>query len=341
MPATGQAPGATILGCAGPRLGAAERRFFRAADPWGFILFERNLDTPDQIRALTQDLRETVGRAAPILIDQEGGRVQRLGPPRWRGWPPPLDHVRAAGPLRAADAMRLRYRMIAHELSALGIDVDCAPVADIADADTHPVLRNRCYGDTADMVAQIARAVAEGLLAGGVLPVAKHIPGHGRARVDSHADLPHVADPPAALAARDFAPFRALADLPMAMTAHVLFSALDASAPATISPRIVSMLRDEIGFQGLLMTDDISMRALRGSIAARSRQAIVAGCDLVLHCNGDPEEMAQAVDAAGRMTPAAARRAEAALARRRPPVPIDIARLEADLEVLVAGQVDG
>jgi beta-N-acetylhexosaminidase len=238
-----------------------------------------------------------VGREAPILIDQEGGRVQRLHPPIARDWPAPLDQVQAAGE-RSADAMHLRYRIIAQELRALGIDVNCAPCADIAFPATHPFLRNRCLGDSAARVIPQARAAAEGLMAGGVLPVVKHIPGHGRAQVDSHHDLPVVDSPPGKLEATDFEVFRALADLPMAMTAHVVYTAID-DRPATLSPPVITLIRDQIGFHGLLMTDDMSMKALAGEIGALTAAAIAAGCDVALHCNGDMAEMQAVVAAAG------------------------------------------
>ncbi|KAF0677610.1 beta-N-acetylhexosaminidase [Profundibacterium mesophilum] len=327
--------GACILGCAGTRLGAGEAAFFREADPWGFILFSRNVDTPEQLRRLTDDLRGSVGRDAPILIDQEGGRVQRLRPPYWRPWSPPLDHVRAAG-AAAERAMYLRSRLMADELHALGIDVNCAPSADVARPETHPFLANRCYGSEPGLVAGIARAVAQGLLAGGVLPVLKHIPGHGRGTRDSHLALPVVSATRRDLEAEDFAPFAALADLPMAMTAHIVYGALDES-PATQSRSVIALIREQIGFGGLLMTDDISMEALGGSIAVRSRAAMDAGCDLILHCNGERPEMEEAVSEAGRFSAAAAARADQALAMRAAPDDADIAALERELDALLAG----
>ena len=328
------APAAAILGCAGPALDADERAFLRDADPWGFILFARNVETPDQLRMLTGALREAVGRDAPILIDQEGGRVQRLGPPHWRDWPPPLDMAATPDPERA---LWLRYRLIAADLAALGIDVNCAPLADIATSATHPFLRNRCYGTDVAAVTARARAVADGLAAGGVLPVLKHVPGHGRAVADSHAELPAVDADGANLRASDFAPFRALADLPMAMTAHVVYRGLGSAAPATTDPAMIALIRDELGFDGLLMSDDIVMGALEGSMGARSAAALAAGCDVVLHCNGDREEMAEVVAVVGRLSPIAARRADAALAVRRPPASVDIAALEAELSGLTGG----
>lgn len=307
---------AVILGCSGPTIGPEERRFFTSADPWGFILFGRNVESPEQVARLTADLRAAVGRDAPILIDQEGGRVARLRAPAWREWLPAFDEcARLPGIGLRVRAMHLRYRLIAAELRALGIDVNCAPVLDLARSETHGVLRNRCYGDDPVEVAAIGRAVAEGLLAGGVLPVMKHMPGQGRAGLDSHLALPVVSATRAELEA-DFAPFRALADLPMAMTGHVVYAALDPEAPATLSAPMVRLMRGEIGFDGLLMTDDVSMRALSGDFGDRVARAIGAGCDVILHCNGKPEEMAPVVAAAPRLAGRSLARAEAALALR-------------------------
>jgi beta-N-acetylhexosaminidase len=331
------APGrlAAVFGCAGPVLLREERAFFREADPFGFILFARNVETPEQIRRLTADLREAVGREAPVAIDQEGGRVQRLRAPYWREWQPPLDLVRAAGP-NAARALGLQARIIASELRALGIDSNCAPVADVARPETHAFLRNRCYGSDPALVAQIARAVAEGYLAGGVLPVTKHMPGHGRSAADTHLDLPTVTAPREELAAIDFAPFRALADLPMAMTAHIVFAAYD-RRPATQSPEMIRVIRDEIGFRGLLLTDDLNMEALSGTLAQRTSASMAAGCDIALHCKGDLAQMVEVAGACGAMGPATLARAQAALAARHAPDAVDIAALEAEFSGLVAG----
>lgn len=329
--------GATILDAEGLRLSAEEKAFFRDIDPFGFILFARNLETPGQIRALCDDFREAVGRDAPITIDQEGGRVQRLRAPLAREWLPPLDHVARAGD-EAERAMYLRYRLIADELRALGIDSNCAPMVDLAGEDTHPFLKNRCYGSEPDRVAALGRAVSDGMLDGGVLPVLKHVPGHGRATRDSHFDLPRVSVDAEALDDTDFAPFRVLNDLPMGMTAHLVYEAIDA-APATISPAMMTLIREQIGFDGLIMTDDISMKALSGSLSDLSHAAISAGCDVVLHCNGTMAERAEVAAAAGRMTPAAQIRAERALAMRCVPDDLDISAVEADLHRLMSGQV--
>jgi beta-N-acetylhexosaminidase len=326
--------GAAIFGCAGPELLPEERDFFRASDPFGFILFARNIETPDQLCRLTAALRAAVGRDAPILIDQEGGRVQRMRGPHWREWTPPLDAIEAASDTAvAARIMGLRARLIAAELRAVGIDANCAPVADVATANTHPVLRNRCYGTEAASVTKIARAVADGFLAGGVLPVMKHMPGHGRAQQDSHLDLPVVAESAEVLRAVDFAPFHALRDLPMAMTAHLVFSAFDPVSPATQSPRMIRLIREEIGFGGLLMTDDLNMQALSGSLFDRTSRAMAAGVDIALHCKGILAEMEAVAEAAGTMGPETRSRAAAALALRSDVV-AEVPALLAELEAL-------
>lgn len=329
--------GAYILGVSGPRLSAAEAAFLAEADPFGLILFSRNVEDPEQLSWLTAEVRAAVGWQIPIFIDQEGGRVARLGPPYWRGWLAPLDQV-AQNRAGAARAMFLRYRIIAEELRAVGIDGNCAPVVDLAGPDTAEVLRNRCFGDGVVQVAEIAAAAAEGLLTGGVLPVIKHIPGLGRARVDSHRELPRVDAREKVLKVSDFLAFEAVSGLPMAMTAHVLYEEIDPERPATISPEVIARIRDEIGFGGLLMTDDISMGALSGPVPERARAALAAGCDVVLHCNGDLDEMRALVAAAGPMTAPAAARAEAALGWRHSPDPIDIEALEAEFQTLMTGQ---
>ncbi len=328
-----QSPRAVIFGCAGATLSAAERAFFASAQPWGAILFGRNLKSPEQISALTADLRDSVGRDLPILIDQEGGRVQRLTPPRWRGFPPALEDAQnAQDPARA---FWLRGRLIAAELRDLGIDVNCAPVADIARAETHAVLHNRCYGADVAQVVTNARAMADGLMAGGVLPVLKHIPGHGRGTLDSHLALPVVHASRAELDQTDFAAFRALSSLPLGMTAHLVFTDIDPSAPATTSPKMMQVIRDDIGFQGALMSDDISMQALSGSVTERAQAAIFAGCDLVLHCNGDLAEMRALADICPPLSGAALARTDAALAQRRAPRPADLAALDAKYAALI------
>ena len=327
--------GATILDAEGPCLTGEEKAFFRDANPFGFILFARNIETPEQVRALCAEMREAVGRDAPIAIDQEGGRVQRLRAPHWREWLPPLDFAKAAGN-NAAQAMYLRYRLIAAELFDLGIDSNCAPMVDLATEDTHPFLLDRCYGSQPDQVASLGRAAADGLLNGGVLPVVKHIPGHGRTLLDSHYDLPQVSVEHDVLSVTDFAPFKALNDLPMGMTAHLVYDALD-SAPATLSGKVMAIVRNEIGFDGLVMTDDISMKALRGSLTDISRTALEAGCDVILHCNGSLDARREVAEAAGEMNDQAQSRAERALSARKTPDDIDISAAEAQLETLLNG----
>jgi beta-N-acetylhexosaminidase len=326
--------GAAIFGCDSLVLQANERDFFRDYDPLGFIIFARNVENPEQLSRLTADLREAVGRDAPILIDQEGGRVQRLRGPHWNEWQPPLNTVSRAG-FHAEQAMGLQSMAIAAELRAVGIDANCAPVADICSPNTHPFLRNRCYGDSVETVSKIARAVADAYLAMGVLPVVKHMPGHGRSQNDTHLDLPTVTTDRATLNATDFAPFRALADLPMAMTAHIIFAAYD-DKPATQSPAMIRAIREEIGFQGLLMTDDLNMQALSGTLFERTERSIAAGCDIALHCKGDMAEMQQVARAAGHMTQATRARAKAALAQRRPAKSVDIASLLAEFSATLS-----
>ncbi|MFD1343930.1 glycoside hydrolase family 3 N-terminal domain-containing protein [Litorisediminicola beolgyonensis] len=326
------ASGAAILGCEGLRLSEAERRLFRDTDPWGFILFARNIDSTAQVAGLTEELRDSVGRDAPIFVDQEGGRVQRLRPPLARDWAPPLEFAQDYGP-QAARAMYLRYRIIAAELRAHGIDGNCAPMLDVARRDTHRFLRNRCYGETLDEVTELGRSVALAHLDGGVLPVIKHMPGHGLARLDSHLDLPRIEADRKTLEAVDFAAFRPFADLPLGMTAHLVFEAYD-DAPATISPEMIGLIRDQIGFDGLLMTDDISMEALSGTVAERGAASIAAGCDLVLHCNGEMDEMVALMDRVGTLSDAAVARADRALAERRDPGEVDITALTEMLEAL-------
>ncbi|MBE9476915.1 MAG: beta-N-acetylhexosaminidase [Proteobacteria bacterium] len=314
-------PAACIFGCEGPRLSAAEKRFFKSSDPWGFILFARNISDAAQVRALTSEIRDTVGRNVPVLIDQEGGRVQRLRAPEWSEWLPPMEHA-----LRNPDSgsVALRYRIIAAELHALGIDVNCAPMLDIATPDSHEIIENRCFGRDAETVAEMGRAAANGLLAGGVLPIIKHIPGHGRANMDSHFDLPVLDTPLTTLKSSDFIPFTQLSDLPMAMTAHIIYTDIDPDNCATQSTAVINSIRNDIGFDGLIMTDDLSMKALKGSFADRTNASFSAGCDVVLHCNGVMDEMLQIADATPKLSGKALTRADAALNMRKTPEPFDI-----------------
>jgi beta-N-acetylhexosaminidase len=331
---------ALITDAAGLILSADERAFFRDADPWGFIIFKRNVETPDQLRALTDSMRESVGRNAPILVDQEGGRVQRLGPPHWPKYPSGAAYGAvyeqdAEAGLRAA---WLGARLIAHDLAAVGIDVDCLPLADVPVSEADPVIGNRAYGMTPRQVAAIGAAVAEGLLAGGVLPVLKHIPGHGRATADSHHALPVVSTDAVTLQSTDFAAFRPLAKLPLGMTAHVVFTAIDPVAPATTSVTMVrEVIRGHIGFDGLLMSDDISMNALAGTLAERARATLTAGCDVVLHCNGAFDERRAVADACPPLAGEGKRRADLALGRRHAPASFDVAAAREEFAVIGAG----
>ncbi|HEY8384278.1 MAG TPA: beta-N-acetylhexosaminidase [Microvirga sp.] len=331
---------AFIAGCSGLTLTQDETAFFRESAPWGFILFKRNVDNPEQVRALCDALRATVGRAdAPILIDQEGGRVQRMGPPHWPKYPPGNVFGRLYNGDRWAqrEMARLGARLIAHDLLSVGINVDCVPVLDVPVEGAHDVIGDRAYAKDPAGVAVLGRAAAEGLLAGGVLPVIKHVPGHGRAFADSHLALPVVETPRAELEAHDFAPFRMLTDMPLAMTAHVVYTALDPDHPATTSQKVMAeVIRGHIGYDGLVMSDDLSMHALSGTFRERTQASLAAGCDVVLHCNGRMEEMTEIAGASPILEGEPLRRAEAALGRiRHEPEPFDPvdarARLDAAL----------
>jgi len=318
---------AFITGLAGLSISANERAFLRETRPWGLIIFKRNVSTPSQVAELAQSFREAVGWHAPVLVDQEGGRVQRLGPPVWPAYPPGARYgdLYDREPAAGIAVARLAGHLIAADLAPLGIDVDCLPLADIPLESADPVIGDRAYGSEPGKVAAIAKAIAEGLQAGGVLPVLKHLPGHGRATADSHHRLPVVDTDRATLEATDFAAFRPLAGLPLGMTAHVVFSAIDPVAPATTSATMVKqVIRGFIGFQGLLMSDDVSMKALSGTIAERSRAALAAGCDVVLHCNGDMSEMIAVAGEAPELSGDAAKRADAALAARVGPEQFDV-----------------
>lgn len=330
---------AFIAGCAATSLSSDEIAFFRDARPWGFILFKRNCDTSDQIRRLCGELRATVGWTAPILIDQEGGRVQRLGPPHWPAYPTGRTYgaVFARDPEAGRRAARLGARLMASDLAALGIDVDCLPVLDVPVEGAHDVIGHRAYGVTPDVVSDLGRQAAEGLLAGGVLPVIKHVPGHGRAGVDSHLALPVVATSRATLEETDFPPFRDAADLPLAMTAHVVYTALDRDNPATTSKVVIDeVIRGFIGFDGCLMSDDVSMQALSGTIGERTAAALAAGCDLALHCNGRLDEMIAVAANARSLEGRALARADRAAALRIAPADFDIAAARDEFARLTA-----
>jgi beta-N-acetylhexosaminidase len=321
------APRAFITGLSGLTLTADERAFLREARPWGLILFKRNIEDRAQVARLVDEVLHELQTAAPVLIDQEGGRVQRLGPPEWPAYPPGAAYGRIYDRDRAAGlaAARRGARLIAADLREIGIDVDCLPLADVPVSGADRVIGDRAYGDTPDKVAAIAAAIADGLLDGGVLPVLKHIPGHGRANADSHLALPVVKADRATLEATDFAAFRPLNKLPLGMTAHVVFAAIDPVQPATTSATIISqVIRGFIGFDGLLMGDDVSMNALSGTIAERARASLAAGCDVVLHCNGKLEEVRAVAEQTPELAGEAARRADAALAVRKSPSGIDL-----------------
>ena len=330
---------AFITGISGTKLNAAEREFIQHERPWGFILFKRNIETPRQVASLVRELKNlAVVSDAPVLIDQEGGRVQRLGPPHWPVYPAGalFGALYDEDPSLGLAAARLSARSIAADLWELGISVDCLPLADVPVPGADAVIGDRAYGTGPDKVAAIARAVSEGLELGGILPVLKHIPGHGRATADSHLRLPEVKTTKDELERTDFAAFTPLADLPMAMTAHVVFSALDPVQPATTSATIIGqVIRGAIGFQGLLMSDDVSMNALSGSIAERTRAVFSAGCDLVLHCNGRLDEMREVAAETPELSGRALERAERALASRKAPLPFDRIQGRAELDAMI------
>ena len=333
--------GAFISGCSGPVLSTAERDFFARSNPWGLILFKRNCETPEQLKTLTSAFRAAVGRKnAPVFIDQEGGRVQRLGPPSnaWRRYPAARAYGEAfnVSALVALRAARNVGRLMAEDLIAAGITANCVPVLDVPQPGAHEIVGNRAYSDRIEAIMALARAHAAGFVDGGVLPVIKHIPGHGRAKADSHLELPVVDAKRADLEAVDFPPFAAMADAPMAMTAHVVYTALDKTAPATLSKKVISgVIRKQIGFRGLLMTDDLSMKALTGTYAEKASRALEAGCDIVLHCNGQMDQMEEVAAAAGVLKGKALARAKAALKTARKPQPFDRAQALKDLEAVL------
>ena len=331
---------AAILGCAGLALSAEERDFFRDADPFGFILFQRNCQTPDQVRRLVQDLRASVGRAdAPVMIDQEGGRVARLKPPAWRKAPAAgrFGELAARDANAAVEAARLNAQLMGHELAELGITVDCAPVLDLQFPGASNVVGDRGFAGDPALVADLGRAVCEGLLAAGVAPLVKHLPGHGRALVDSHHALPEVATPLETLRQTDFVPFQRLSNVPWGMTCHVVYKAIDAVRPATTSPVVINeIIRGEIGFAGILVSDDLSMEALQGDLGDRARRARAAGCDLALHCNGRLDEMRAVAATAGPLSAATAERAARSTARPTRTASMNVASAEARLDALLA-----
>ena len=329
-----------IFGCSGPVLEAAERDFFREVRPWGFILFGRNVRDREQVRALVDALRETVGDArAPVLIDQEGGRVARLKPPVWTARPAAalFGDLYAKAPETAVEAAYLNARLVASDLTELGINVDCVPVLDVPVAGAHDVIGDRAFASDPVVIIKLGRAVIQGLMDAGVLPVMKHMPGHGRAAADTHLELPHVAASRENLSAADFVTFRSLNTCPMGMTAHVVYDAIDPNRPGTTSPRVIrEVIRGEIAFDGLLMTDDLSMDALSGPISARAKAALFAGCDVVLHCNGQMVEMKEVAREAGPLEGVSLKRAEQALSHLITPEAFDPAGAQVRLNELLA-----
>ena len=339
-----------IYGCAGTSLSAAERDFFREVKPWGFILFARNISDPGQVKALVEQLRDTVGDPrAPVLIDQEGGRVARLKPPQWRARPPAavFGALHAQNPEAAREATYLNARLIAHDLASLGINVDCLPVLDVPVPGAHDIIGDRAFATDPGTIIALGRAQIEGLMDGGLLPVMKHIPGHGRAGADSHLALPRVSATVEELSASDFVTFRSLDQCPIAMTAHVVYESIDPQRPCTTSPKVIrDVIRGEIGFDGLLMSDDLSMKALDGPLSVRAKQALFAGCDLVLHCNGDMEEMREVASEVKELEGQSLRRSQQALAHLSMPSalsvagrPFDAAAAEAHLATLLGAAV--
>ncbi len=331
-----------IFGCAGTSLLPEERAFFRDAEPWGFILFARNVADREQVRGLTDSLRETVGDPkAPVLIDQEGGRVTRLKPPVWPPRPAQarFGELHERAPEAAHEAAYLNARLIAHDLVEIGVSVDCLPLLDLPVEGADKVIGDRAFSRDPTVIIELGRAVMEGLIEGGVLPVMKHMPGHGRATADTHLSLPHVATAAEELSATDFVPFRSLNQCPMGMTAHVVYDALDPKRPATTSPKVISqVIRGEIGFEGLLLSDDASMAALSGSLSERARAILFAGCDIVLHCNGKMDEMKGVASEAKPLDGAPLRRAEHALSHLSTPGAFDPAAAEARLRALMAAE---
>jgi len=331
---------AFIAGCRGERLRPSERTFFRTARPCGLILFKRNCRSPDQVRALIDSFREAVDCTdAFVLVDQEGGRVQRLGPPHWRVYPPAaaFGALYRKTPQTGLAAVQACAELMGRDLAALGIDVDCAPVLDVPAPGAHDIIGDRAYGDTPVQVSALGRAMSQGLLHAGVLPVIKHLPGHGRARVDSHHDLPRIGTDLDSLRLTDFAPFAALRDMPIGMTGHLVLSAVDRNRAASVSPDVIGrIIRGEIGFDGLLMSDDIGMRALSGRAGRRAEAVLKAGCDVVLHCSGKLREMEAVAAAAPTLSGTTLARFKAARARIAPQQAFDREQAEALLREALA-----
>lgn len=336
---------AFVSGCAGTELGEGEKTFFAAEQPLGLILFKRNCESPAQVRALVESFTAAVGRGdAPVLIDQEGGRVRRLRPPHWPDYPSAgvIGALAARDPEAGVRAAWLQGRLMADDLRAVGITIDCAPVLDAIIPGASEAIGDRSFGGDAERVTRLGRAVAEGLMAGGVVPVLKHIPGQGRALVDSHYTLPVVDADLATLESVDFLPFRALAGLPAAMTSHTVFTAIDAERPATTSPVVIrDIIRGRIGFDGVLFSDDVSMNALAGDHRARGKAIFEAGCDIVLHCSGRMEDMQAIADVAPPLAGKAAERVRAMMASVGAPAPLDRVAARAEFDALLASAAIG
>ena len=333
---------ACILGLAGTELTTDERRFFSDVQPLGFILFRRNIDTPQQVKALVGSLKSLISHEALILIDQEGGRVRRLRPPHWPDYPSAARYAEVTNdPSEEREMVRLGARLMAHDLTELGINVDCAPVLDVPQPGAHEIVGDRAYGLTPQAVAVMGRAACEGFLAGGVLPVIKHIPGHGRAGADSHTDLPRVDTRLDELLKVDFYPFQVNADMPIAMTAHVLYRDIDKRNPATTSRKCLKIVRDVIGFDGLLITDDLSMNALSGTLEKRAKAALRAGVDVILHCSGQMAEMKSVVHVTPKLKGERMRRATAAIKRLlKIPEPLDVIDARVRFDVVMSRSQD-
>ncbi|WP_422376291.1 beta-N-acetylhexosaminidase [Roseibium sp.] len=314
---------AFVSGCAGTRLTSDEIAFFRDERPWGLILFARNIEHPDQVLELTQTFRDAVGwKDAPVLVDQEGGRVQRLKPPHWRKYPAPklFGDLFETDQEAALKAAWLGARLIAEDLRRVGITIDCLPCLDVRFEETVDAIGDRAMSSDPDIVARLGRAMVDGAIAGGVLPVIKHIPGHGRAQVDSHLELPRVDAPHSSLESVDFRPFKALSDVSLGMTAHIVYAGIDPDRAGTQSAKVIGdVIRGQIGFNGCLMSDDMSMKALGGDFGDRSRKIIEAGCDIVLHCNGEMAEMRAVADVVPELTGLSLERCDRALTGRRVP----------------------
>ena len=336
---------AVVYGCQGPELAPEARAFFRDARPFGFILLgiNGNIENPAQVAALCDQLRESIDSAnAPIFIDQEGGRVQRLKPPHWQSRPAArrFGELFDRNPDQGREAAYLCARLVANDLRSVGVTVNCAPVLDVPTKGAHDIIGDRAYSLDPATVIELGRATIEGYLDGGVLPVIKHMPGHGRAMADSHLALPRVTAQASELSAHDFVTFRSLNQAPMGMTAHIVFETIDPRRPATTSPKVIrSIIRGEIGFEGLLVSDDLSMQALEGPLSARTKAALFAGCDIALHCNGKMDEMIGVAKEAKELAGESLARANAALAHLREPAPLDVAAAEARLREMLMGAI--